>query len=120
MYELCSAPKKGKLLVSTKPILLYFDKKRITISFASFIPRSPRWLFTHGKNEQGKQALVKLAKQNKAGQPNFTLLEKVIEEENAIESSRKSYTYLSLIKFRSTRKKTFLFSYVWYVSTHFI
>ncbi|XP_066923907.1 organic cation transporter protein-like [Clytia hemisphaerica] len=83
------------------------------VCISLFTPRSPRWLFTNGKAEQGKEALVKLAKQNKNETPDFVLLEKLIDEETRKEKQSGSYTYMSLFKFSSTRKKTLLLSYVW-------
>uniref|UniRef100_A0A7M5VAN5 Major facilitator superfamily (MFS) profile domain-containing protein n=1 Tax=Clytia hemisphaerica TaxID=252671 RepID=A0A7M5VAN5_9CNID len=84
------------------------------VCISLFTPRSPRWLFTNGKAEQGKEALVKLAKQNKNETPDFVLLEKLIDEETRKEKQSGSYTYMSLFKFSSTRKKTLLLSYVWF------
>ena len=88
----------------------------INYFYCSFISESTRWLLTHGKYEEIRIILKKLAKRNGRKEPDLTILDEVIANELAIRQKQKKYTYLSLLKFRSTRLKIPLFSFMWWVS----
>ena len=79
----------------------------------SFISESTRWLLTHGKYEEIRIILKKLAKRNGREEPDLTILDQVIANELAIRQKQKKHTYLSLLKFKSTRLKIPLFSFMW-------
>ena len=79
----------------------------------SFAPRSARWLFTHGRSEEGKEVIRQIAKRNRRPEPNFENLNKILKEEEEKERANSMYTYLSLFKFPSTRKTTLLLSFCW-------
>ena len=79
----------------------------------SFISESTRWLLTHGKYEEIRIILKKLAKRNGREEPDLTILDQVIANELAIRQKQKKHTYLSLLKFKLTRLKIPLFSFMW-------
>ena len=82
-------------------------------SYCSFIPESSRWLLTHGKFEEIRVILKRLAKWNGRVEPDLSLLNEISAKELDITRSKKKYSYLSLLKFKSTRLKILLCSYMW-------
>ena len=85
----------------------------VNFSYCSFIPESSRWLLTHGKFEEIRVILKRLAKWNGRVEPDLSLLDEIIVKELDITRSKKKYSYLSLLKFKSTRLKILLCSYMW-------
>ena len=81
----------------------------------SFTPRSPRWLFTHGRIDEGKEVIKYLAKKNKRPEPNFEDLNEIIEAEKEKEKSNKSFSYITLFTSPLIRKKLFLLGFTWYL-----
>ena len=85
----------------------------VDYSSCSFIPESCRWLLTHGKFEEIRVILKRLAKWNKRVEPDLSILDEIIAKELDIIQKKKKYTYFSLLKFKSTRLKILLCSYMW-------
>ena len=83
----------------------------VNCSYCSFIPESSRSLLTHGKVEEVRVILKRLAKWNGRVEPDLSLLDEVITKELDITKSKKKYNYLSLLKFKSTRLKILLCSF---------
>ena len=76
------------------------------------MPRSPRWLFTNGKIDEGKRTIKKLAKLNNLSEPNFEKLAEVIESENEKDGNKRKHAYLLLFKLKSTRTKNFVLCFL--------
>ena len=81
-----------------------------------FMPPSIRWLFTHGRYDEGKAVVKRIAKRNRLPEPDINLLEGAIKKMNAEIKSEVKTSYLTLLTHRSTRVISLLLTYMWYVS----
>ena len=80
-----------------------------------FMPPSIRWLFTHGRYDEGKAVVKRIAKTNRLPEPDINLLEGAIKKMNAEIKSEVKTSYLTLLTHRSTRVISLLLAYMWYV-----
>ena len=49
------------------------------LTFSSFVPESPRWLLQHGRIEEAKEILTKMAEFNKKPIPDYSHLETYVQ-----------------------------------------
>jgi len=84
------------------------------ILLIAFLPESVRWLFGNGKFKEGKQVLRQLAKRNGMPEPDLSLLDEIMREQMKEEKLIKRYTYFTLLREESTRKKIPLFAFMWF------
>ncbi|XP_057300027.1 solute carrier family 22 member 7-like isoform X1 [Hydractinia symbiolongicarpus] len=80
-----------------------------------YSPESLRWLFIHGKKEEGIKSLRKIAKANRRPEPDIMSTKKLLEESfKPDKSSAAKYSYFVLLKRVTTRYKIIIFSYMWF------
>ncbi|CAJ0920520.1 unnamed protein product [Ranitomeya imitator] len=76
-----------------------------------FLPESPRWLLTKGKNEKAKNLLQKAATFNRRTLPEDLLTQ--LQEEKQI----KSGSMVDMFRLPSLRRITLVMSFIWFVNS---
>ena len=83
------------------------------VLFCSFVPESVRWLISHGRMDEGKTILKKLAKRNGMPEPDFSKLDVIFEKEIDEKNRALKYNYLTLFKYKISRWRVPLFGFLW-------
>ncbi|XP_075172848.1 solute carrier family 22 member 13-like [Anomaloglossus baeobatrachus] len=83
----------------------------LLVFYIWFLPESPRWLLTKGKNEKAKDLLQKAAHMNKRELPEHIL--KQLQEEK----QTKSGNMIDLFKTPTLTKRTLIMCLVWFVNS---
>ncbi|XP_064613249.1 organic cation transporter protein-like [Liolophura sinensis] len=80
-----------------------------------FIPESVRWLITHGKVDEAKSTLQRIAKFNGKPEPDLSNLEATVLSEVEAERRRAArYTYFDLFSSWEYSVKTLKFTCIWF------
>ncbi|CAJ0920522.1 unnamed protein product, partial [Ranitomeya imitator] len=83
----------------------------LLVFYIWFLPESPRWLLTKGKNEKAKDLLQKAARMNKRELPEH-ILKQLKEEKKA-----KSSNMIDLFRNPTLRKRTLIMCLVWFANS---
>ena len=84
-----------------------------TIFSHRFCPESVRWLFVHGRMEEGKNILRSMAKRNKMRSPDLSVVDDIITKSIEDEKQKPAYNYITLFKYKYTRWRILVFAFIW-------